>query len=519
MSYQGDIAVSQILYFFFTTINPSTGAPITLAGTPAISVYKDDSATQSTAGVTLVTDVDVAGQHSVKIDTSADGTFYAAGHDFSVVITTGTVNGVSAVGYVIAHFSIQNRSALRPTTAGRTLDVTATGEAGIDWANIGAPTTTVNLSGTTIKAVTDGVTLAAAAVTAIWAALTSALTTVGSIGKLLVDNIDATITSRLAPTVAMRTLDVSATGEAGVDWANVGSPTTVVSLSGTTIKDVTDVETAIAAVQSDTDNIQTRLPAALVGGRMDASVGVIATGAIVAGSFSAGAIDATAIANGAIDAATFAAGAIDATAIATGAIDADALATDAVNEIADGVWDEAIAGHLGAGSTGAALNSASSAGDPWATNIPGLYAAGTAGHRLGNIPDVSAGAAGGVFIAGANAATTVNITGNVTGNLSGSVGSVTNPVTVGTNNDKSGYALSAAGNNAAADALLDRANAIETGITLRQAERVILSATAGKSDGFPGNPVHYRDTSDTKDRITATTDADGNRTAVTLDVS
>ncbi len=50
------------------------------------------------------------------------------------------------------------------------------------------------------------------------------------------------------------------------------------------------------------------------------------------------------------------------------------------------------------------------------------------------LPSVTAGAAGGVFIAGANAATsittalTANITGNVTGNLSGSVGSVTGAV-------------------------------------------------------------------------------------------
>lgn len=44
------------------------------------------------------------------------------------------------------------------------------------------------------------------------------------------------------------------------------------------------------------------------------------------------------------------------------------------------------------------------------------------------LPSATAGAAGGVFIAGANAATTVNITGNVTGNLSGSVGSVTGAV-------------------------------------------------------------------------------------------
>jgi len=44
--------------------------------------------------------------------------------------------------------------ALKPTTAGRTLDVTATGEAGIDWANIGSSTSTVNLSGTTVGTIT-----------------------------------------------------------------------------------------------------------------------------------------------------------------------------------------------------------------------------------------------------------------------------------------------------------------------------------------------------------------------------
>ncbi len=52
-------------------------------------------------------------------------------------------------------------------------------------------------------------------------------------------------------------------------------------------------------------------------------------------------------------------------------------------EIADAVWDEAIAGHAGAGSTGAALSAAAPA-DPWATALPGAYAAGTAGKILGN---------------------------------------------------------------------------------------------------------------------------------------
>jgi len=57
----------------------------------------------------------------------------------------------------------------------------------------------------------------------------------------------------------------------------------------------------------------TALPAALVGGRIDASVGAVADNAITAN------------------------------AIASGAIDADALHTTAVDEIADGVLDEAIA--------------------------------------------------------------------------------------------------------------------------------------------------------------------------------
>jgi hypothetical protein len=65
----------------------------------------------------------------------------------------------------------------------------------------------------------------------------------------------------IKPTTAGRTLDVSAGGEAGIDLANVGSPTTTVNLSGVTIKTATDIET-------DTQDIQNRLPAALVDGRI-----------------------------------------------------------------------------------------------------------------------------------------------------------------------------------------------------------------------------------------------------------
>lgn len=147
----GDFDTSAVIYGKFTTFKPSTGAPFTLAGTPALSVYKDNSTTQSTAGVTLTADFDsVTGLNHFAIDTSADGTFYSAGSFFDIVITTGTVDSVSAVGTVVGRFTLRKTSALKPTTADRTLDVSAGGEAGVDWANIGSPTTAVNLSATNI---------------------------------------------------------------------------------------------------------------------------------------------------------------------------------------------------------------------------------------------------------------------------------------------------------------------------------------------------------------------------------
>ena len=80
-----------------------------------------------------------------------------------------------------------------------------------------------------------------------------------------------------------------------------------------------------------------------------------------------------------------------------------------------------------------------------------------------------------------------------------------------------GVALSTAAQNAIADALLDRANGVESSWTLRQALRIILAAAAGKLSGAATTSVAIRDVGDTKNRISATVDADGNRSAVTLD--
>jgi len=57
---------------------------------------------------------------------------------------------------------------------------------------------------------------------------------------------------------------------------------------------------------------------------------------------------------------------------------------------------------------------------------------------------------------------------------------------------------------------------IEGTYTAEEVMRIVSSALAGKVTGGPNSPV-FRDISDTKNRITATTDANGNRSVVTLD--
>lgn len=153
MAYLGDIAPLQVLYTSFNTLAVTTAVPATLAGSPVLSCYKDDVATETTTGITLSVDFDSrTGYHKVKIDT-ADA-FYTAGHDYQVVVTAGTVATISIVGTVVCEFSINNRTGLRPTTAGNTIDVSSTGEVGLDFANIKAASSPTTLTNITIPTVT-----------------------------------------------------------------------------------------------------------------------------------------------------------------------------------------------------------------------------------------------------------------------------------------------------------------------------------------------------------------------------
>ncbi len=150
----GDFRLGKTFDVKFTTIN-SSGVPTTLAGSPAVAAYPDNSTTEITAGITLSVDFDArTGLHNVRVVASS-GNGYATATNYALALTAGTVDGTSVVGYVVGHFSIENRSALMPTAADRTFDVSSTGEGGVDWANVGSPTTSLALTGTTIANLTN----------------------------------------------------------------------------------------------------------------------------------------------------------------------------------------------------------------------------------------------------------------------------------------------------------------------------------------------------------------------------
>jgi hypothetical protein len=131
-----------------------------------------------------------------------------------------------------------------------------------------------------------------------------------------------------------------------------------------------------------------------------------------------------------------------------------------------------------------ALNGGS---DPWATLIPANYPPGSAGALVGGNLDAKVSSRS--TFAGA------------------AVASVTAPVTVGVNNDKTGYVLSPAG--------LDMI-AVETGINARQALSPILAAAAGTLSGAGTGTIVIKGGNVVTTRITATSDSSGNRTSVLL---
>ena len=367
--------------------------------TPTVKLSKNGQALAAKNDVTTPTS-DADGFYNCELDATDTGTVgtlvlsvaktataLPVRHEFQIVeeAVYDAMYGASAAG------------PLQSTTAGRTLDVTATGAAGIDWGNVENKTTANDLSGTdiqladTVTTNTDMVSAAptaAAVADAVWNEDATAHQTGGTFGQAIGDPgantetmydaivTDAAGTNVAADVIAMKAetaliladtgttldnhlTDIKGTGfvkdthslidiETYVDIlddgtsGNVKIATDVANIlvdTGTTldnhltdikgtgfVKDthsLIDIETyvdilddgtsgnakiatdvanilvdtattipgTITTLQADTDDIQTRLPAALVGGAMDADVSVIQADAVSASALATDAVN------------------------------------------------------------------------------------------------------------------------------------------------------------------------------------------------------------------------------------
>jgi len=263
MKWLGDAYSGCTIVDSFSSVN-TAGVPTSVSGSAGnqsagncfVVVWKAATMTCSTAGVTQSFDCKGAsGWNVFSINTNADQAFYSCGTDFLVQLHGGTVASNCVSYYALGSFSLKNRASLTPTIHGRALDVSSGGAAGVDWANVEGSNTSNFLSCTSVfsaQSVCNAVTATASIdftaqqniACTVWNQLQSAYDTCGSFGVLL----DSTISSRLAPTTAGRTLDVSTGGEAGIDWSNIGSPQTAQRLGCTSFFQVQQVCNAVTVL-------------------------------------------------------------------------------------------------------------------------------------------------------------------------------------------------------------------------------------------------------------------------------
>jgi hypothetical protein len=359
------------------------------------------------------------------------------------------------------------------------------------------------------------------------------------------------------------------TAQTGDSFARLGAPVGA------------SISADVAGVQSDTNDIQTRLPAALVGGRMDANMGAVSGDATAADNIET-AFDDTAGAvpwQGIVDQGTAQSATATTIVLRSGAAFADDEligATILVTGGSAGVGQSrVIADYVGATDTATV--------ETWSTTPSGtitykIY--GTAPSSGGGGLD-AAGVRAAIGMASANmdtqlsgldtkldtidnfvdtevAALTTELAkvpksdSNVTWNAT-ALASIQSEATDALNaydpptraelTTDTNSVLSAVGDvptNAelatalagADDAVLAAIGAlnnisvanilaatVEGSTTLVQTLRLLNAALGGKASGLETTTAVYRDIGDTKDRITATVDVDGNRSAVTLDLT
>jgi hypothetical protein len=492
----GAVPASTTIYIPFATYDGATGASETCSGLAVtdIEIYKNGSVTQrsSDAGYTLL-DTDgidfdsLTGINGFSIDLSdnTDSGFYAVGSWYWVVVSSitadsQTVNFIAAVFRIVAAENTAGYvvTTIKDGTGTGELDTSSGGVLVASIANNAITAASIASDAITSAKIADGAidagalasdTITAAKIAS--SAITSAKFAAGAIdAAAIADNaIDRatfaadtglqTIRSNTAQAGAAGTITLDASASATNDFYNGD---TVFLTGGTGAGQYRVISDYVGATK-----VANVIPNWITNPSSDSTFAILPKGMVdlqqivnVAVSTSTAQIGVNAVQAGGT---AWGSGAITANSIASDAITSAKIATGAID--ADAIADNAI----DAGAIAADAITAAKIAD-------GAIDANT-------------------FAAGAITASAI---------AADAIGA-------------SELASDAA--NEIADALLDRSAGVETGLTVRQAFRLFAAALLGKASGLATTTAVFRDTGDSKDRITATVDASGNRSAVTLDAS
>lgn len=268
-----------------------------------------------------------------------------------------------------------------------------------------------------------------------------------------------------------------------IGWSlrqNVGdvNALTAGSSAVTSIQSGLATSSAVASVQSDTDDIQARLPTALDGnGNIKAGVQTIAANAITAA------------------------------AIATNAIDADSLATDAVTEIQTGLATSSAVASVQTDTTTIVgrVDVATSTRAPESTALSTATWTNTLAALITATLDATISSRASAAQATSIQADTDDIQGRLPSALDGS------------GNIKAGVqSLVSGAITSIATGVMT--SVVETGFTVNAVLQIVGSALAGTLSGLSTNNPVFKSLNGLKNRIVGTTSADG-RLTVTFDLS
>lgn len=221
-----EVKIERTATLRFTTRNPTTGAAQNADSLPSVSVFEEGTDTP----ILTPTPANY-GTGRYKVDvvaTAANGFEAAKEYNVEVAATVASVADAAIIAWFI--ITTRDRDDLAfPTVSGRSVDVTAAGEVGLDLDN-----------------------------------------TVGALAK------GTEITG-------FNDLDAAGIrGAVGLASANLDTQLAAIAAF---------IDTEVASILADTDDIQTRLPTTLIGGRMDSSVGAMAADVLTATALATSAVN------------------------------------------------------------------------------------------------------------------------------------------------------------------------------------------------------------------------------------